>query len=256
MQTNPHLLAMENLRLQFKKMNTAMVQVSGTLNRVCDTMRRNSALTGKDATDMSKKVRDGLNTVALITESLQKSSENARITGTIAEQSGMEAERGGRAVNEAIHFMTSIAEHISIIKEIAAQTNLLALNAAIIAARAGSQGQEFVVVAGEVRNLAEKASKSAAEIMELADTGVKSAQNAGKLIKEIIPTIQQNSILFADFTDSTLHQISGLNQITGSLDSLTHSALEYINSAELMNQVSDELGSIAIRLTEITGTLK
>jgi methyl-accepting chemotaxis protein len=152
--------------------------------------------------------------------------------------------------------MTSIADRISIIQEIAAQTNLLALNAAIIAARAGSQGREFVVVAGEVRNLAEKATSSATEIMDLAGNGVAVAQNAGKLIKDIIPTIQQNSILFADFTDTAMHQIQGLNQINSSLDSLTHSALEYLNSAELMNQVSDELGTIATRLGEITGALK
>ena len=62
-----------------------------------------------------------------------------------------------------------VAEITGLIDGISFQTNILALNAAIEAARAGSHGRGFSVVAAEVRSLAHRSAQSASDIKSLID---------------------------------------------------------------------------------------
>ena len=58
---------------------------------------------------------------------------------------------------------------LDFISEIANKTNILALNASIEAARAGEEGKGFVVVANEVKKLAEKSKQSVKKIEEMVE---------------------------------------------------------------------------------------
>ncbi len=99
-----------------------------------------------------------------------------------------------------------ISDRVEIIRRIADQTNLLALNAAVEAARAGTHGRSFAVVANEVRALAANINRATQEIESVvrdnhtladhalknieasrnrAEEGVTLAQKAGKVVADI-----------------------------------------------------------------------
>lgn len=92
------------------------------------------------------------------------------------------------AINEQ---RKEIKRVISSIEEIAFETNILALNAAIEAARAGSEGRGFAIVAEEVRNLAGKSAEAAQESSGIIDstfnligTAAESSATAAKAFEE------------------------------------------------------------------------
>ncbi len=104
----------------------------------------------------------------------------------------------------------SIDGMVETIRNFAMQTRLIALNAAIEAARAGTSGRSFAVVAGEVRNLAASVSEAteniervvagnnqlAKEVLKGIESSLKHTCEGGILMREagdVIASIQKNS---------------------------------------------------------------
>lgn len=77
--------------------------------------------------------------------------------------------------------LSQVQEFAGVIEQLAESTNVLAINASIQAARAGSAGKAFAVVAGEVRSLAENSRHAAEGIRGMVG---EITQNMGKIMRE------------------------------------------------------------------------
>ncbi len=114
-----------------------------------------------------KNANDGVNKVKVLAQQVSSFSLNMNnISGE---------------VNNVLLMSEKISKMLKGIVEIANQTNLLAINAAVEAARAGSHGHGFSIVAGEVRTLAGKTSALTREIGDVID-GIR--KNVDSAVKE------------------------------------------------------------------------
>ncbi|MDH5324491.1 MAG: methyl-accepting chemotaxis protein [Gammaproteobacteria bacterium] len=170
----------------------------------------------------------------LISESVGINSDNATRTQSIAAAVSEKTQKGGRAVQDTVDAMQSIAERVSLIEDIAYKTNLLALNAAIESARAGDHGRGFSVVAEEVRKLAERSQQSAHEIGELAQNSVAVAEVAGGLIREVVPGIVETAELVSQISSASQEQARDVTAVSHSIHQLDRAAkMGAVSSEEL-----------------------
>ena len=181
---------------------------------------------------------------------ISQNNDNAQATEKIAQNALKNIRLTDEASHQSMEAMKDIAHKISIIDEIAFQTNILALNAAVEAARAGEQGKGFAVVAAEVRKLAERSSKAAAEIDSVSHSAVATSENAAQLLQNIIPDIEKTSELVREIAVSCNEQTSGIEQINQSMQILNDVTQEYAASAEEMASTSQNLATQGITLKE------
>jgi methyl-accepting chemotaxis protein len=184
---------------------------------------------------------------------IKQNADNAQQTNKIATKSAKDAQESGKSVLEAVAAMKEIASKISIIEEIARQTNLLALNAAIEAARAGEHGKGFAVVAAEVRKLAERSQKAAAEINQLSGTTVRVSEKAGEMLDRLVPDIQRTAELVQEITAASQEQDVGAEQINKALQQLERVIQQNASASEEMAATTEELTAQSDQLVSALG---
>jgi methyl-accepting chemotaxis protein len=187
---------------------------------------------------------------------IQQNTDNSRETEKIANKAAKDIQISSNSVSDTVEAIKTIAQRIAIIEEIASKTDLLALNAAVEAARAGEHGKGFAVVAAEVRKLAERSQKAAAEITEISAKTVKSAEESKLLLVSTLPDINKTAELVQEIAAASVEQNTGADQVNGAIQQLSQVTQGNASAAEQMSSNAEELNSQADELKSAVGYFK
>ena len=249
----------DSLNTMVSKFKDVVVEVKSASDNVSSGSQQMSATAeqmSQGATEQAASAEEASSSMEEMAANIRQNADNAQQTEKIAVKASSDAQQGGAAVEQAVIAMKEIAGKISIIEEIARQTNLLALNAAIEAARAGEHGKGFAVVAAEVRKLAERSQTAAGEISNLSSSSVEVAEQAGEMLKKLVPGIQKTAELVQEINASSNEQNSGAGQINKAIQQLDQVIQQNAGAAEEMSSTAEELASQAEQLQDSIGFFK
>ncbi|KOY18225.1 methyl-accepting chemotaxis protein [Paenibacillus xylanivorans] len=164
---------------------------------------------------------------------------------------------------------SSVLKVLDVMQNITKQTNILSLNATIEAARAGTAGRGFMVVANEVRQLAEQSRQSIDMVGDITDKimtemneTVDQLSAAYPLFKEQMDAVKDTNVIFASVQQQMGAFVESLSMVTGSIGDLNKSqgtlseAMSNVSAvAEESSATSQEVASLSSEQQNISNQL-
>lgn len=222
------------------------------------------------ATEQAGEIDQLSDLVKDITEKISVNAENATIASNLALDSSKIAVDGQNTMSnlsvamEKINEMTVKMEKVvKTIDNFAFQTNMLALNATVEAARAGSHGKGFAIVAEEVRNLAGKSATAAQETgelieetVEIVESGVSLANATSKEFEKVVELVGEVAGKIEAIADASNIQAAAASKIVVSVDEISKVIQTNSAAAEESAAASEELSGLSQTLKNIVSRFK
>lgn len=254
------------------EINTCSQDITRAINEINVGMDRQAehaqecAVKTNTLSERIKEVRGRVEHTQLLADKTEQMiGQGAEIVGVLGDKA-LETREVTQKVGGSITRLQSesqtINEFVETISNISKQTNLLSLNASIEAARAGSAGMGFAVVATEIRKLAEDSNRAAGEIRNQVETITKYTEQTVKdadYAQEIV-RIQENAVrqvieVFGNMSVQITELLSELKQIAVGTEAADRERNDTLDAVENISAIIEETASSALMVHDMAENL-
>ncbi len=250
---------LDKISVQLSETMSEIDGASAQVTQGSDHISAASQTMAHGAITQSTSVEQLLSVLNDISEGAEINAKNAGIARLEAEKSNAKATESNIQMQKMVLSMdnirkksTEISNIIKAIDDISFQTNILSLNAAVEAARAGSAGKGFSVVAEEVRNLANKSAQSAtdtttliAETISTIQEGTMIVDETAKVIEEVIAAASSITELVEKIAVDSEKQQQAVKAVTVEVSEISNIVTNSAATSEETAASSEQLSSQA-----------
>ncbi|UBF28097.1 methyl-accepting chemotaxis protein [Kovacikia minuta CCNUW1] len=246
-----------------------VTQVQAATNQVTEATSSSEASIQElsaEALQQAKEIAIVLEQVEEMANAVEAVASSAKQAKAAAQQAAQTVEEGEWAMNQTVNGIQTIqttvtetaekvkrleesSEQISavveLIKSFAKQTNMLALNASIEAVRGGGEGQNFVVIAKEVQQLAQRSAEATDEIKQV-------VAHIQTEINEVVTAMESGTKQVADGTrlvDATrlsLNKITAVSiEINQLVETIAQATVVQTQASETMVRTMKDVAALA-----------
>lgn len=241
-----------------KDLNTTVEQLSVSVNEIAQ-----SATTLASLVAETKEDGDGMNGRMKETISIsQKGKEVMQDVDTAMQSIDNSVRQLQHAIDEVGNVSGEITNITRVIGDIADETNLLSLNTSIEAARAGTAGKGFTVVALEIGKLAQTSMESVkhidtlvleiqtliGDVIEQANGSVENINNSSALIGNAVTTydtIFENIVVVGELAQQMIQKVDQVEDVARNVAAISEeqaaSSQEILGSSDILVEQADGL---------------